>query len=70
MAMGAVIRWFLGLWYARLRRIDIELLRPTCRDQARNIDHAKAAFAVHAFNDRAWLFLGHDKIIEIIDGLA
>jgi hypothetical protein len=65
-----MIRWVLGLWYARLRRIDLVLLWPSCRDQARDLDHAKAAFAVHAFKDPAWLFLGHDKIVEIIDGLT
>jgi hypothetical protein len=70
MAMGAMIRWLFGLWYARLRRIDIELLWPTCRDKAQNLDHARAAFAVHAFHDRAWLVLGDDEILEIIDGLA
>jgi hypothetical protein len=64
-----MIRWLLGLYYARLRRIDLEILWPSCRDQAWSIDHARAAFAVHAFRDPAWLFLGHDEIANTIDRL-
>ena len=58
--------WLLALWYAHLRRIDLEILWPTCRNQATDLDHAKAAFALHAMNDHAWLFLGEEKIIEFI----
>jgi hypothetical protein len=56
-------------WYARLRRIDIEILWPTCVREAGDLDHAKAAFAVHAFHDRAWLWLGEDEIIRRIEAL-
>ncbi len=54
----ALWRWPIGLWYARCRSIDLQILWPTCREHARDLTHAKAAFANHAFNDRAWLFLG------------
>jgi len=36
---------------------------------ARDLDHAKAAFAIHAFNDRAWLALGEDGLRRAIDNL-
>jgi hypothetical protein len=36
-------------------------------DQA--LDYARAAFAVHAFNDPAWLTLGEDEIVRQIDAL-
>lgn len=59
----------LGWWYRRLRRIDLELLWPVCCQHAPDLDHAKAAFAYHAFHDKAWLFLGDLEIIHQIDAL-
>lgn len=57
-------------WYdARRRRIDLEILWPACKEQARTLDQAKAAFAVHAFNDPAWSSLGREGIYLIIDNL-
>lgn len=64
-----MIRWLQGLWYARCRKTDLEVLWPTCVEQARDLDHAKAAFAVHAFNDPAWMFLGRDAVRRFIDDL-
>ena len=62
-------RLILSWWHARLRRIDMEILWPTCKAQANDLDHAKAAFAVHAYHDPAWLELG-DDLIPFIDGLT
>ena len=45
-------------WYARCRKIDIRILWPSCLKQARDLNHARAAFATHAFHDPAWLVLG------------
>jgi hypothetical protein len=64
------MKWLLNLWYARLRRIDLEVLWPMCFDRASDLDSAKAAFAFHAFNDKAWLVLGEDEVIRQIDGLT
>lgn len=64
-----MIMWLRKKWYTRLRRIDIEILWPACRAKAEDLDHAKAAFAMHAFNDRAWTDLGDDLVYGIIDGL-
>ena len=66
MAVWALIR---GWWWARMRRIDLEILWPVCQREARDLDHAKAAFAVHCFNDPAWLALGEDAMIDFIDRL-
>jgi hypothetical protein len=60
----------MGRWYARCRRLDLELLWPSCLDYAPTIQHAKAAFAVHAFNDRAWMVLGEQEVTRLIDGLT
>lgn len=64
-----MMRWLQGLWYARCRRIDMQVLWPSCLRHARDLDHAKAAFAVHAFNDPAWMFLGRDAVHRLIDEL-
>lgn len=67
--MSKFLNYISGLWYARLRRIDLQILWPVCRDNAVSLDHAKAAFAVHAYRDPAWQFLGEDEIYRQIEGL-
>jgi hypothetical protein len=64
------LRLILAWWHARQRRIDMDILWPICRREANDLDHAKAAFAVHAFNDPAWLELGEDKLFKTIDRLV
>ncbi len=64
-----MIRWLRNKWYAQKRDIDIKILWPSCVAQAKDIHHAKAAFAAHAFNDPAWDSLGHDGIVRVIDNL-
>ena len=67
--MIVVFRAIRSLWYARLRHIDIKLLWPVCLKGASDLDHAKAAFAIHCFNDPAWLDLGEDRLFEFMDKL-
>lgn len=64
-----MMRWILNWWYARQRKIDLEILWPVCREQASDLEHAKSAFAVHAYSDTAWLVLGEAEIYRIIDTL-
>lgn len=64
-----LIAWFMNWMNARRRAIDLDILWPICKERARDMDRAKAAFAVHAFNDEAWLSLGHEGIVSTIDGL-
>jgi hypothetical protein len=52
-----------------MRRIDLKILWPECCIHATDLDHAKAAFAAHAFNDPAWLVLGEDGIYAAISEL-
>lgn len=69
--MRDLVRRFLLLFnYNHQRRmIDLDILWPACKANAPDMDHAKAAFAVHAFNDEAWKSLGHDEIVRRIDAL-
>lgn len=53
----------------RLRKIDLEILWPICKEKAIDLDHAKAAFAYHAFHDRAWWDIRETEMIDIINGL-
>jgi hypothetical protein len=64
------VMMFRSWWRARQRRIDVQILWPSCKTQAPDIDHAKAIFAVHAFHDVAWLELGGEEIIRRIEGLV
>jgi len=64
-----MIRWLRSHWYRRLRGIDLDILWPSCKSQAEDLDIAKACFAFHAFNDDAWLCLGEEGIISAIDEL-
>lgn len=64
-----MLRWLKSAWYAHLRGIDIMILWPSLRRDAADIEHARAAFALHAFHDYAWLHLGEDRIKEFIDSL-
>lgn len=65
--------WFLKTvrmrWYARCRRIDMEILWPTCLRLAGNLDKAKAAFLTHCFMDPAWQCLGEDAIYDFVERL-
>ena len=65
MAIWAFIR---SLWRRRQRQIDLDILWPICVRGANDLDHAKAAFAVHAFNDPAWRELG-EELFNFIDRL-
>lgn len=56
-------------WRRRQRRTDLEILWPQCLAGARDLDHAKAAFAMHVFNDPAWLELGEERLIRFLDEL-
>jgi len=64
-----LFRWLRDLWHARQRMIDLDVLWPACRETAPTLDRARAAFAVHAFNDPAWQRLGDAEIIRRIDEL-
>jgi hypothetical protein len=66
MALWTLItRW----WHARMRRLDLKILWPTCKREAPDLDYAKAAFAYHALHDPAWLELGEEGLMAAIDEL-
>ena len=68
--MIVVFRALRKWWYARCRRIDLDILWPICLRGANDLDHALAAFAIHCFSDPAWLELGEDELIRRIDVLG
>jgi len=65
-----MIRWLIRRWHVRQRTIDLYILWPSCKNLAPDLDHAKAAFAFHAYRDPAWTELGEDAIYDFIDGLT
>ena len=70
---------YLPLWMIRRarqkkwqyqRNFDLNVLWPECKKLAPSLDVARAAFAVHAFNDAAWIeHYGEEKLKEFIGRL-
>lgn len=56
-------------WYPRLRQIDLDILWPSCKERAADLEDAHATFAFHALQDKAWLVLGEPVILTYVDGL-
>lgn len=66
-----MIRMLKHWWWARQRAIDLRILWPQCKQLAPDMDRAKAAFAVHAYHDPAWVeFYGRDRLYTIIEELS
>ena len=58
-------------WRKRQRRTDLEILWPVCLSEAPDIDKAKAAFAVHVFNDAAWCQdFTHAQLVDFVERLG
>lgn len=65
-----MLNWVSRMWRKRQRSIDLKILWPACKSLAPDLDHAKAAFAGHAFNDSAWTDdLSKQQITDFIDAL-
>ena len=56
-------------WQARQRRIDIETLWPSCRDQASDLEHARRAFMLHIVGDPAWSAISDKERKRIVSEL-
>jgi len=63
------IRFLRSVWRSRQRQMDVLILWPACREQAPDIETARAAFAAHAYHDPAWLELEDAHIKRIIEAL-
>ena len=63
------IRILQNWWWARQRAVDLKILWPECKKQAPDLDHARAAFAVHAFNDPAWVRFYEERLYAVIGEL-
>lgn len=55
-------RW----WRARLRAIDREILWPSCKDIADDIEHARTAFIIHAASDAAYADFTADELARYV----
>jgi hypothetical protein len=64
-----ILAWWVANWHRGQRSADLRFLWPACKQLAPDLDRAKAAFAVHAYNDEAWLALGEDEVYRQIDAL-
>jgi len=69
--MGVIMKKARDRQWERQRAIDLEILWPICKEQAQgDMDKAKAAFAVHAFNDPAWVRHYEDRLYRVIEELT
>lgn len=68
--MTYLFRWVKGLWYARLRAIDRKILWPEMKKQAKSLEHARDAFAIHASNDHAYSDMTDEELADYIDNLV
>lgn len=59
---------------AYMRRLDLLILWPSCKQEAQarglGLDAARKAFGMHARRDSAWKVLGHDEISRRIERLS
>jgi hypothetical protein len=53
----------------RRRADDIRILWPIIKERARDLDHARAAFVIHAAKDEAWRPLSMEEILRRIGEL-
>lgn len=64
-----MIRWLQRWWWRRQREFDLRVLWPECKRQSIDLDHARAAFALHAFQDPAWVREYEYNLIKVIGEL-
>lgn len=65
-----MFKHIINFWHSRQRATDLQILWPVCKEKASDLDHAKVAFAYHAFNDDAWMCLSHDEVVKKIGELS
>jgi len=64
------MKWIRNWWWARQRAIDLKILWPECKAAAGgDLDRARAAFFLHAFNDPAWVCFYEEKVWSVIGEL-
>jgi hypothetical protein len=64
--MKRLILW----WFARQRRLDLEVLWPSIQQEAPDLETARAMFAIHAYRDPAWLVLSDEELFAAMEGLT
>lgn len=78
-----MINWLRSKWYARCRRVDLEILWPICKTEAMadwqrrhredDLDqilmNARIAFWLHCSLDPAWLWIGEEATWDFIQEL-
>ena len=67
--MSELLKRIRSWWWPQQRTQDLLILWPVCKANAPTLDHAKAAFAVHAFNDPAWYAHYGEQLPDIIEAL-
>ena len=71
--MKTIIRVYRAIraaWWTSQRSTDLLILWPACKQYAKDIHHARAAFARHAFKDPCWRdAYSKDELMRVIGTL-
>lgn len=68
-----LFNWLQARWHQRERKLDLKILWPSCKriaeERGTGLDHARAAFTLHAVHSQAWLSLGEEEVRRRIAAL-
>jgi hypothetical protein len=65
-----MIQWVMQIWREAQRRVDLQMLWPSCKRHAPDLEHAKAVFYWHTMQDEAWTTDYTDtELIDFVDAL-
>lgn len=64
------MKWIRDWWWARQRKVDLQILWPACKRVAPTLDQAKHAFMVHAISDPAWVRHYGEGLWEAVNELS
>ena len=63
--------WLMKRWRETQRQTDMHTLWPACKRYATSLDHAKAAFYMHAINDTAWTKdYDEEALMQFVDDMT
>ena len=65
-----MVNCFAHYFGKRARTIDLEILWPSIKAAAGDLESARSLFKAYVFKDSSWLMLSKEEIHEILESLA
>lgn len=60
-------RFFFGWWDQRCRDLDLRLLWPSFKYQAKSLEQARTGFLIHMANDSAYYGMTEEEITRFVE---